>query len=242
MCGRFVQYSAPQVYANQFDLDTLCEAQPRYNLAPTQPVLAIRATDEGKRALVPLRWGLIPAWSKGPDHRYSMINARAETVATKPAYRNAFKHRRCLILTEGFYEWKEEQGKKTPFLIHRQDQAPFAMAGLWEQWREREQREQWRQRGQGEHGQEEEPPTIESCTIIVTEANALVRDIHDRMPVILAPEDFAAWLDLANQGTDELQALLRPASPEQWTMHPVSRQVNNPRNEGPGLLEPIAAA
>jgi putative SOS response-associated peptidase YedK len=117
MCGRFVQYSDPEIYASHFQLDVICQASPRYNVAPTQPVLAIRGTDEGKRELVPLRWGLVPSWSKGPDSRYSMINARAETVKSKPAYRNAFKHRRCLIPAEGFYEWQAGKGGKTPFLI-----------------------------------------------------------------------------------------------------------------------------
>jgi putative SOS response-associated peptidase YedK len=111
MCGRFVQYSDPDIYASQFDLDALCEAKPRYNVAPTQPVLAIRATDQGKRELVPLRWGLVPSWSKGPDNRYSMINARAETVKSKPAYRNAFKQRRCLVPTEGFYGRRASRGR-----------------------------------------------------------------------------------------------------------------------------------
>ena len=177
MCGRFVQYSDPEIYASQFDLDTVCEATPRYNVAPTQPVLAIRQSDEGRRALVRLRWGLVPAWSKGPDSRYSMINARAETVKSKPAYRNGFKHRRCLIPAEGFYEWKAGKGGKTPFLIRRQGGDPFAMAGLWERW----------------HGGEGE--TIESCTIIVTDANDLVQEIHDRMPVILGPETLESFLD-----------------------------------------------
>ena len=114
MCGRFVQYSDPEIYASQFDLDTLCEATPRYNVAPTQPVLAIRQSDKGRRALVRLRWGLVPAWSKGPDNRYSMINARAETVKSKPAYRNGFKHRRCLIPAEGFYEGRERWQDAVP--------------------------------------------------------------------------------------------------------------------------------
>ena len=221
MCGRFVQYSDPEIYASQFDLDTLCEATPRYNVAPTQPVLAIRQCDEGRRALVRLRWGLVPAWSKGPDSRYSMINARAETVKSKPAYRNAFKHRRCLIPAEGFYEWKADKGGKTPFLIRRQGGDPFAMAGLWERW----------------HGGEGE--TIESCTIIVTDANELVREIHDRMPVILAREDFAGWLDPDNQHVEGLLSLLKPADPERWTIHAVSRQVNSPRNDGPGLIDAL---
>jgi putative SOS response-associated peptidase YedK len=223
MCGRFVQYSDPGIYASQFDLDALCEAKPRYNVAPTQPVLAIRATDQGKRELVPLRWGLVPSWSKGPDSRFQMINARAETVNTKPAYRNAFRHKRCLIPSEGFFEWKAGKQEKTPFLIYRKDRAPFAMAGLWEWWRG----------GEGE--------TIESCTIIVTDANDLVRGIHDRTPVILGREDYAAWLDPGNKDADGLPAMLKPADAAPWTMHPVSRQVNSPRNDSPDLLEPVDA-
>ena len=156
MCGRFVQYSDPDIYASHFHAVTLFDAKPRYNLAPTQPVLVVRQSDE-TRELVSLRWGLVPSWSKGPDNRYSMINARAETVDTKPAYRNAFKYRRCLIPAEGFYEWKKDGRGKTPFLIRRKNGAPFGMAGLWERW----------------HGKDNE--TIESCTIIVTEANAPVR-------------------------------------------------------------------
>ena len=224
MCGRFVQYSDPEIYASQFDLDNVCEATPRYNVAPAQPVLAIRQSDEGKRALVRLRWGLVPAWSKGPDSRYSMINARAETVKSKPAYRNAFKHRRCLIPAEGFYEWKAGKDGKTPFLIRLAGGEPFAMAGLWERW------------------QAPEGDSIESCTIIVTDANNLVRAIHDRMPVILQREDFAAWLDPANQDGDGLLAMLKPADPAPWTLYPVSRQVNSPRNDSPELLEPVDVA
>jgi putative SOS response-associated peptidase YedK len=224
MCGRFVQYSHPEVYASAFDLDSLATAKPRYNLAPTQPVLAVRATGDEQRELAGLRWGLVPSWSKGPDSRYSMINARAETVDTKPAYRNAFKHRRCLIPSEGFFEWNSSGKGKTPFLIRRNDGAPFAMAGLWERW----------------HGKEGE--TIESCTIIVTDANELVRELHDRMPVILAPADYAAWLDPENKATGELLALLRPADPQGWTLVEVSRKVNSPRNDGPELIEPVAAA
>ncbi|MEA3275021.1 MAG: SOS response-associated peptidase [Pseudomonadota bacterium] len=223
MCGRFVQYSNPEVYASYFDLDSLCEAQPRYNVAPTQPVLAVRKTKDGKRELLPLRWGLVPSWSKGPDSRYSMINARAETVNSKPAYRNAFKHRRCLIPAEGFFEWKPERRGKTPFLIRRKDSDPFAMAGLWERW----------------HGEDGE--ALESCTIIVTDANDLVRSIHDRMPVILAGEDYDAWLDPDNKDIDALLEMLKPTDPERWTMHEVSRQVNSPRNDGPELLSAVDA-
>ena len=223
MCGRFVQYSDPEIYASRFDLDAVCQAAPRYNVAPTQPVLAIRETGEGKRELVPLRWGLVPAWSKGPDSRYSMINARAETVNTKPAYRNAFRHRRCLIPAEGFYEWKAGTGGKTPFLISRSGGEPFAMAGLWERWHA----------PQG--------GAIESCTIVVTGANDLVRAVHDRMPVVLGREDYAAWLDPGNRDADGLLALLRPADPHRWAMHQVSRRVNSPPSEGPDPLAPVDA-
>ena len=150
-----------------------------------------------------------------------MINARAETVKSKPAYRNAFKHRRCLIPAEGFYEWQAGQGGKRPFLIRRATGEPFAMAGLWERW----------------HGAEGD--TIESCTIIVTDANALVHAIHDRMPVILGRENYAAWLDPGNKDADGLLAMLKPAEAAPWTVHPVSRQVNSPRNDGPDLVEPV---
>ena len=219
MCGRFVQYSAPEVYASQFELDSICEASPRYNVAPTQAILTIRQSREGKRELVPLRWGLVPSWSKGPDSGFRMINARAETVSTKPAYRNAFKYRRCLIPAEGFYEWKAGKEGKTPFLVRRKDKEPFAMAGLWERWKR------------------EEGAELESCSIIVTDANDLVRAIHDRMPVILGPEDYEGWLDPGNKDFGGLRVILKPADPERWTMHPVSRQINSPRNDGPQLLE-----
>jgi putative SOS response-associated peptidase YedK len=221
MCGRFVQYSDPEIYASRFDLDNLCEARPRYNIAPTQSALAIRQNETGGRELIPLRWGLVPAWSNGPDSRYSMINARAETVHAKPAYRNAFKHRRCLIPTEGFYEWQGTRGGKQPYLIRRLDRGPFVMAGLWESWRD----------GKGE--------VLDSCTIIVTDANAVIRPIHDRMPVILATEDFSAWLNPQYKDTVRLNRLLRPAAPDDWVLVPVSKQVNSARNDGPELLEPL---
>jgi putative SOS response-associated peptidase YedK len=224
MCGRFVQYSHPEVYANHFGAELACEKSgPRYNLAPTQPVLAVRQTEEGTRELVPLRWGLVPSWSKGPDNRFSMINARAETVDSKPAYRNAFKRRRCLIPSEGFYEWKAGEQGKTPYLIRRTDGAPFGMAGLWETWRD----------------PDGEP--LESCTVIVTDANDLVRSLHDRMPVILAPEDYAAWLDPHTKDTARLLKMLRPAESTAWELRQVSRKVNSPKNDSTDLLEPVAA-
>ena len=225
MCGRFIQHADPEIYASAFALDSLCESAPRYNVAPSQSVLAVRQDPAGRRALVRLRWGLVPAWSKGPDSRYSMINARAETVSTKPAYRTAFRQRRCLIPADGFYEWKAAGTRKLPFLIRRRDQAPFAMAGLWERWIA------------------EDGTPLESCAIIVTDANAAVAPIHDRMPVIVAPDDYKAWLDPAYHDSAGLLALLRPSDADQWTVHPVSRRVNDPRHEGPELMaaEPAIA-
>jgi putative SOS response-associated peptidase YedK len=226
MCGRFVQFSDPECYASRYAIDIPCIVDgPRYNSAPTQAVLAIRAEPDGRRALIPLRWGLVPHWSKGIDHRYSMINARAETVHERPAFRDAFRRRRCLIPTEGFYEWQTTPSGKQPHLICREDRAPFTMAGLWERWQD--------------PTRSTEQPALESCTIIVTEANALVAKLHDRMPVILPDEAHAAWLDPNLDDPDALRALLQPLSPEGWTAFPVSRAVNNPRNNGPELIAPL---
>jgi putative SOS response-associated peptidase YedK len=221
MCGRFAQYSDPDSYAEQFALGRVCEAAPHYNLAPSQDVLAVRRAADGVRELVSLRWGLVPAWSKGPDSRFSMINARAETVAERPAYRGAFRHRRCLIPSEGFYEWRATPTGKQPYLIHRGDMPDppiFAMAGLWETW-------------QGPAG------PLHSCTIIVTDANPQIAVVHDRMPVIIEPPDYAAWLHPDNRDSQALAALLRPASGP-WDLYPVSRRVNSPRNDDPGLILP----
>jgi putative SOS response-associated peptidase YedK len=228
MCGRFVQFSDPECYASRYAIDIPFAVDgPRYNLTPTQTVLAIRAEPSGRRALVPLRWGLVPHWSKGIDHRYSMINARAETVHQRPAFRDAFRHRRCLIPTEGFYEWRATSSGRQPYLICRADRAPFTMAGLWERWLDLD---------------EPSRPPLESCTIIVTEANALVAKLHERMPVVLPHEAHAAWLDPHLDDPDLLRALLQPTSPDGWTVFPVSRAVNNPRNDGRELIEPLEAA
>lgn len=219
MCGRFVQYSDPDLYTEAFDLGRVCAASPRYNIAPSQDIMVVRQAPDGVRELTPLRWGLVPAWSKGPDTRYSMINARAETVADKPAYRNAFRQRRCLVPSEGFYEWRVTRTGKQPWLIRRIDGAPFAMAGLWETWQ-----------GGGD--------ALQTCTIIVTTANAVIAPIHDRMPVIIQPADYQTWLDPDNDDRTTLTAVLQTANPIDWVLAPVSRRVNSPRNEGPDLLQP----
>lgn len=225
MCGRFIQHSDPEIYAERFDLQLdpapTWQVRPRYNLAPTQPVLAIRAAPHGRRRLDPLRWGLIPSWSKGPDSRYTMINARAETVASKPAYRTAFRERRCLIPAEGFYEWQTRPGGKQPYLIRRVDRAPFAMAGLWERWQD-----------------PQSGTDILSCSILVTDSNAAIAPIHDRMPVVLHARHYTQWLDPTNRDGPALLALLKPAPPEDWTLEPVDRRVNDARHDDPGLLAP----
>jgi putative SOS response-associated peptidase YedK len=180
--------------------------------------VAVVRQDDGRRALVPLRWGLIPPWSKDSRVGYALINARAETVAEKPAFRAAFKARRCLIPASGFYEWQATGAKhKQPYHIRMRDGRPFAFAGLWERW----------------HGGEGEP--VETCALLTTEANALVRPVHDRMPIIVAPGDCGAWLDPLTP-PDQLHALLYPYPPEEMAAVPVGRYVSNPRNEGPRCL------
>jgi putative SOS response-associated peptidase YedK len=190
--------------------------RPRYNIAPTQDVLAVRLDDSGNQEAVQLRWGLIPFWAKEEKIAYSTINTRAETVAKKPAFREAFKKRRCLIAADGYYEWKPEGGGKQPYRITLDPEQPFSFAGLWERW-------------------ERPEKVVESCTIIVTSANELTRDIHDRMPVILEPADYDRWLSGA--GGEEL---LRPYPSEKMRRYPVSRAVGNVKNTEPELIAPIA--
>ena len=232
MCGRYSLTSPPEAIQRLFKLaPPLPNLAPRYNIAPTQeaPVIGLRK-DGDERGLAMLRWGLVPFWSDGPDSRYSMINARAETVRSKPAFRAAFKARRCLVPADGFYEWKaREGGAKQPHRIVRADGEPFAFAGLWEHWEPKE--------GQEGEGQEGEP--IRSFTIIVTGANELLKPIHERMPVILAPEDHERWL--AGE-PDEAAELLRPFPAGELRAYPVSTRVNAPKNDDPGCIEPVDAA
>ncbi len=220
MCGRFVRFSSTEKFAELFGARTGSDLSPRYNIAPTQAVLAARNALEGVRELVALHWGLIPHWAKEPKTGYSTINARAETVAEKPAFRNAFRRRRCLIAADGFYEWQRTGGPKQPYYLGLNDGEPFAFAGIWEHWE-----------GQGE--------TIDSCAIIVTAANELVAPIHDRMPVILDPTDYEAWMDPKLQDPERLKAFLRPYPAERMRAYPVSTRVNNPKNDQPELVARI---
>jgi putative SOS response-associated peptidase YedK len=222
MCGRFTLSVPAETLRDYFDLRQLPEMPPRYNIAPTQPVAIVRpAADCVGRALDMVRWGLIPAWADDPGIGARMINARAETVAEKPAFRAAFRQRRCLVPADGFYEWQKVGTRKQPHHIRLKNGGPFAIAGLWEHWRSTD----------GE--------VIESCTLITTEANDLLQPIHDRMPVILPPGAFDLWLDPAVADTRPLTWLLCPFPAEEMATYPVSPRVNTPANDGPDLIAPL---
>ena len=219
MCGRFTQAADGEIIARVFDLPEAPELSPRYNIAPTQDVAAVRLAESGDRELVQLHWGLIPSWAKERAMGARMINARAETLGEKPAFRSAFRARRCLLVADGFYEWQKLGTRKQPHFIGFRDGRPFAFAGLWERWR-----------GDGSE-------QVESCTIVTSEANELLGPIHDRMPVILDPEDFALWINPSVSETDRLTGLLRPYSSEPLRAYPVSLFVNRPSNDTPACRE-----
>src|SRR5262245_825257 len=229
MCGRFTLRTPLTVLAKQlqFDLDAaFAKVGPRYNIAPTQDVLAVRQPEQGAKAeLVALRWGLIPVWAKDAKIGYSTINARSDTVAEKPAFRSAFKKRRCLILADGYYEWLREGKSKLPYLYEIDGGKHFAIAGLWEWW-------------PGPKGEDSAP--IQSCSIITTDANKLASKIHDRMPVILDPDNYETWLDPANDDRAKLEKLLVPFRVKGMTARPVNKIVGNVKNQGPECVAPPA--
>lgn len=218
MCGRFAFYSPTEAVSRLFGVDQTDDRPPRYNIAPTQPAPVVRQLSDSSRELVSLRWGLVPFWAKDPAIGNRMINARAETVASKPAFRNAFRRRRCLVVADGFYEWQKQVGGKQPWYVSLRSQEPFAMAGLWESWRE-----------------SEEAPQLETCTIVTTRPNTMMVELHNRMPAILLPAAADRWLDPASEA-DALNAVLEPLDPGLLEAIPVSRKVNNPVNEGPELI------
>jgi putative SOS response-associated peptidase YedK len=222
MCGRYTLNKPAQALAQTFGIQEVPDLKPQYNIAPTQMVATILHNPESnRRELRQLRWGLIPSWSKDPGIGVKMINARAETVADKPSFRSAFKRRRCLVVADGFYEWQRQENKKQPFYFRLQHEQPFGFAGLWEQW----------------HSPEGED--IATCTILTTNANELMLSVHDRMPVILHPEDYDLWLNPQFSAPDTLQQLLQPYSPEAMTVYPVSTIVNSPKNNIPECIVPI---
>jgi putative SOS response-associated peptidase YedK len=220
MCGRFTLRTNPHQLALIFGCEIPPDLPASYNVAPTQSVATVRGRDNGTREFTLLRWGLIPHWAKEKSIGNRMINARAETIAEKPAFRSAFRQRRCLILADGYFEWQKKGKAKQPFLIRMRDDAPFAMAGLWESWTDPQQGE-----------------TVSTCTVITTDANELTQPIHDRMPAILSAESYGLWLDPRQRDQQVLLPLLRPFEPDSMVADPVSLRVNNPRNNDPGCVE-----
>jgi putative SOS response-associated peptidase YedK len=221
MCGRFALKTPPRSIQQHFDIPETIDLSPRYNIAPSQDIVVIRhLSGEDYRQLDMLRWGLIPGWAKDMKISYRMINARAETLAQKPSFRAAFKKRRCLIAADGFYEWRHLGKTKQPYFVHMKNGAVFGFAGLWESWTS------------------PGGSIVESCTIITTSANDLVRKIHDRMPVILHPQKYAAWL-IQESWENSLQPLLVPYPASEMESYRVSSEVNNPKNNIPACLQPL---
>ncbi len=219
MCGRFTLNVGLEDLCRFFDLPLIASLlEPRFNIAPTQSILVLRKQPTGgPREIALLKWGLVPSWAKDPGIGNKLINARSETAAEKPSFRDAFRKRRCLIPATGFYEWQRRNGGKQPFHIRMKGGGPFAMAGLWEHW---------------EKGDE----PLETCTILTTSPNELMKPLHDRMPVILPPDRFATWLGETPSTSDDLRLLMMPHAPEAMEAFPVRSTVNNPRNEGPECL------
>lgn len=216
MCGRFAFYSPSEATAALFGVDGALNLKPRYNIAPTQSVAAVRDNEKLQRELVMLRWGLVPFWARDASIGNRMINARAETVAEKPSYRAPFKHRRCVILADGFYEWHVESNVKIPYFISLDSGEPFALAGLWESWSDKESTE-----------------FLQTTTLITIAANEFMQPLHHRMPVILQPDMADEWLSGSTDYLDH--AAERTPALRAW---PVDRRVNNARNEGADLLDP----
>lgn len=218
MCGRFALFADGQAIAEQFDVVVDHQLAPRYNIAPTQPVAAVRLDERsGERELTYFQWGLIPSWAKDPAIGSRMINARSETVAEKPSFRAAFKRRRCLIPASGFYEWQKMGESKQPTFIQAAGGGLFGLAGLWEIWHS------------------SDGGVLETCTILTTRPNELVAPIHNRMPVIVDPLDYSMWLDPGDNPEDGLH-LLRPYESQEMEAYPVSTAVNNPRNDSAACI------
>jgi putative SOS response-associated peptidase YedK len=226
VCGRYVLTAPGEVLAELFELDERPHLAPRWNIAPTQEVAIVRARPAGGRELARVRWGLVPHWAKEAAIGNRLINARAESVAEKPAYRDSFRRRRCLVPADGFYEWQQLDGRKQPWLLRRRGGGTLAFAGLWSSWRDR--------------AAPAEAPQLESCTIVTCEPNELAARVHDRMPVILPREAWARWLDPAATEPGALAPLLVPLPADELEAFPVSTRVNDPRRDEPGCVEAVA--
>ena len=214
MCGRYALHSNPDVVALQFGLDAPPAFSPRYNISPSSEILIVRSELDGKRVAGRYRWGLIPGWAKDPAIGRKLANARGETVAEKPAFREAFRRSRCLVPASGFYEWKLSAGKKRPWYVSQKDAGLFGLAGISERWN-------------GPEG------PLHTVCLITTESNQLMSAIHDRMPVILQPGDYGAWLDA---GSKNPQIFIRPYPDARMEAYPVSPRVNTPKNDDPALV------
>ncbi len=222
MCGRITLTSPPHILVEKFYLDMVPDLLPRYNIPPNQDIAAVIPNPNSEGRLIRmLQWGLLPPWSKDQSKSPKMINARSETVIQKPAFREAFAQRRCLIPVNGFYEWQKRSNGNQPFLFQRKDHGLMALAGLWEKW--------------------EYPggKSLASCSILTTKANALMRPIHHRMPVVLPEKDWKLWLDLAPAKADQLLQLLVPAPADFLRSHPVTRLMGNPSFDSPEALDPV---
>ena len=224
MCGRYARYSDIEQIKSHFPIDrvALDEAAPNYNVAPTQEVLAVIHQGEFN-TLDKLHWGLVPFWAKDIKIGSKMINARQETVSSKPSFREAFKKRRCLIPADGFFEWTGSKGQKQPVFITLPDKKPFVFAGLWETWQDKA----------------DSGTVYRSCTIITREAAGELAKIHNRMPVVLAPEAYTEWMEPGKGGVESLLGILSSVAVTEFTYYPVSKQVNAVRNNEPGNIEPV---
>jgi putative SOS response-associated peptidase YedK len=251
MCGRFVQASSPELLVERFGVDELAAPrhEPSYNVAPRATVYAVRdraEDDRRRRYLSELRWGLIPSWAKDPKVGDRMINARAESLADKPAYERAFRRHRCLVPAEGFYEWQRRGSGKQPMFIHRRDGEPMAFAGLWAARRDRGEGGFADPRGtagarDGDSQKRVDPDGewLRSCDIVTTSANDTVAPLHDRMPVVLEERDWERWLDPEAGDVDALARLLLPAADDLLVAYPVGNRVNSADNDDPELVEPV---
>jgi putative SOS response-associated peptidase YedK len=236
MCGRFALYTPPDQLARLFDAELAAGVppggDPRWNIAPTDQVLGLRfgVGDEGLLVLDRFRWGLVPPQSKDPAEGSRLFNARAETAASRPSFRDSYAHRRMAVLADGFYEWRKGPGKgRQPNFFHRADGRPLAFAGLWADWRD-------------PRPGAIDRPTVRSCTIVTTTAGQDIDGVHDRMPVVLAPDALERWIDPAGADGDELRSLLRPPPTGTLVHHVVDQRVGNVRNDDPALVAPLAAA
>lgn len=224
MCGRFTLRTPTETVAALFEGLSFPERVPRYNIAPTQNVLCVRQDKQGRSEAVDLRWGLVPSWAKDLKMGARMINARGETVAEKPSFRAAFKRRRCLVLADGFYEWKKTENGKQPYYITLLDEQPFCFAGLWEAWQDKS---------------TDDSTVIQSCTVITTSANELMQPLHDRMPVILPPKHYDLWLDREFADRESLEQMVVPFSSDEMKAVAVSTIVNKATNETPECVQPV---